>query len=207
MPRLRNRKHELAAQALAEGKSRAEAMVAAGYPPHRGNQNRLAQHSDVVARVEEIRKCSDQIVDLRKIDRGRLLIELARIACADPPLRAAIAAHGPDALHPEQPVLLVTIRLNGVLAKPIEMRLPDDRGVLAALMRYDNAPDRPTKMDFSPAIPPDFDVLEQALRKLIADRELHSRELTPGDPGWPAGWIRPEEPTIRDAPLFEPVAD
>jgi hypothetical protein len=35
----------------------------------------------------------------------------------------------------------------------------------------------------------------------------HSRELTPGDPGWAVGWIRPEEPTMRDAPLFEPVAD
>jgi hypothetical protein len=172
MPRLRNRKHELAARALAEGKSRPEAMIAAGYPPHRGNQNRLAQHPDVVARVEEIRKYSDQIVDLRKIDRGRLLIELARIACADPPLRAAIASDGPQALHSEQPVLLVTIRLDGVLAKPIEMRLLEDRGALTALMRYDNAPDRTPIVDFSPAIPADFDVLEVELRRLLADREL-----------------------------------
>jgi hypothetical protein len=189
MPRLRNRKHELAAQALAEGKSRADAMVAAGYPPHRGNQNRLAQHPDVVARVEEIRKYSDQIVDLRKIDRGRLLIELARIACADAPLRAAIAAEGPEALNADQPVLLVTIRLDGVLAKPIETRLLDDRGALSALMRYDNAPDRSSSVDFSPTIPADFAVLEQALRKLLADRELqpsrnnshhHVQEAGPG---------------------------
>ena len=173
MVRHRNPRHELFAQALANGKSRGEAMIAAGYSPHRGNQNRLAQLPDVIARVEEIRKYSDQIVDLRKIDRGRLLIELARIACADAPVRAAIAAHGPEALDPDQPVLLVTIRLDGVIAKPIEMRLLDDRGLLASLMRYDSAPDRLSKTDLSPAIPPDCDVLEQALRKLLADRELY----------------------------------
>jgi hypothetical protein len=176
MSRHRNYRHELFAQALAAGKSRPEAMVAAGYTPHRGNQNRLAQLPDVVARVEEIRKHSEEIVDLRKIDRGRLLIELARIACADPPLRAVIASEGPEALHPGQPVLLVTVRLDGALAKPIEMRLLDDRGVLTALMRYGNAPDRAPEIDFSPAIPADFDILEQALRELLADREpLSSR--------------------------------
>lgn len=164
MGRHRNHRHELFAQALAEGKSRAEAMIAAGYKPHRGNQNRLAQLPDVVARVDEIRRYVDQIVDLRKIDRGRLLIELARIACADAPLRAAIAEHGPDA------------RLDGVLAKHIEMRLLDDRGALAALMRYGNAPDRPANMDLSPAIPTDFVAVEQALRKLLADRDLHTSQ-------------------------------
>jgi phage terminase small subunit len=172
MSRHRNYRHERFAQALAEGKSRAEAMIVAGYKSHRGNQNRLAQLPDVVARVEEIRKHSDEIVDLRKIDRGRLLIELARIACADAPLRAAIAQAGPEALQPDQPVLLVTIRLDGVFAKPIEMRLLDDRGALTALMRYQNAPDRTPIVDFSPAIPADFDVLELALRRLLAAREL-----------------------------------
>jgi hypothetical protein len=173
MGRLRNHRHELFAQALADGKSRGEAMIAAGYPSHRGNKNRLAQFPDVVARVDEIRKSSDEIVDLRKIERGRLLIELARIAFANAPLRAAIAHHGPDALIPDQPVLLVTIRLDGVLAKPIEMRLLDDHGALTALMRYGNAPDRSPSVDFSPAIPPDFNVLEHALRKLLTDREPH----------------------------------
>jgi hypothetical protein len=69
-------------------------------------------------------------------------------------------------------VLLVTIRLEGVLAKPIEMRLLDDRGALTALMRYGIEPDRSPIVDFSPAIPPDFEVLEQTLRELLADREL-----------------------------------
>lgn len=172
MGRLRNRRHELFAHALAEGKSRGEAMVAAGYTPHRGNQNRMAQLPDVMARVEEIRKYSDQIVDLRKLDRGRLLIELARVACADPPLRAAIAANGADALDPNQPVLMVNIRLDGVLAKPIEMRLLDDRGAITALMRYDQAPERSPVVDFSPTMPADFERLERALRKLLEEREL-----------------------------------
>jgi hypothetical protein len=35
----------------------------------------------------------------------------------------------------------------------------------------------------------------------------HAKELTPADAGWPAGWIMPEEPTMYDQPLFEPVAD
>jgi len=173
MGRLRDQRHELFAQALADGKSRGEAMIAAGYPSHRGNKNRLAQFPDVIARVDEIRKCRDQIVDLRKLDRGRLLIELARIAFANAPLRSAITHHGPDAVNPDQPVLLVTIRLDGVLAKPIEMRLLDDRGALTSLMRYDNPPDGSPSVDFSPAIPADFSALENALRELLAGRELN----------------------------------
>jgi hypothetical protein len=173
MSRHRNHRHELFAQALAAGKSRPEAMIAAGYTPHRGNQNRLAQLPDVVTRIEEIRKYSEEIIDLRKIDRPRLLIELARIACADTPLRAAIAQAGPEALGGAiPPVLLVDIRLDGVLARHIEMRLLDERGALSALLRYDNAP-RPAQTDFSPAIPPDFNALENALRGLLADRELN----------------------------------
>src|ERR1700733_15289666 len=171
MSRHRNHRHELFAQALAAGKSRPEAMIAAGYTPHRGNQNRMAQLPDVVARVKEIQRYADQIVDLRKIDLGRLLIELARIACADVPVRAGIAANGPDAFKPDQPVLLVTIRLDGVLAKPIEMRLLDDRGELTALMRYGDATDRSPKIDFGPPPPPDFGVLEQRRRGLPAARE------------------------------------
>ncbi|MEH2485864.1 hypothetical protein [Bradyrhizobium sp. AZCC 2230] len=171
MTRLRNRRHELFAQAIAEGKSRGDAMAAAGYPWHRGNQNRLAQSPDVIARVEELRKASDHIVDLRKLDRGRILIELARIACADPPLRAAIATNGPDALLAAQPVLLVDIRLEGVLAKHIEMRLLDDRGALSALLQYDGEHESPSNLDLSQSIPADFAALERVLRAVLRNRE------------------------------------
>jgi hypothetical protein len=171
MGRLRNAQHELVARALADGKSRTEAMLAAGYTWHRGNQNRLAQLPEVIARVDELRKYNEQIVDLRKLDRASLLIELARIACADPPLRAAIAAEGPQALAPDQPVLLVDIRLDGVLAKHIEMRLLDDRGALTALLRYDDAPnDRPAPSDFNRRVPADHAAIEPVLRALLAGR-------------------------------------
>jgi hypothetical protein len=80
-------------------------------------------------------------------------------------LRAAIASVGPEALDPEKPGLLVTIRLDGVLATPI------DRGALMALMGYANAPDRSPGVDFSPSIRPDFVVVEQAPRSLLADGE------------------------------------
>jgi hypothetical protein len=59
----------------------------------------------VLAGVRPASAGNEQIMDLRKLDRASLLIELARIACADAPLRASIAAEGPEALHPDQPVL------------------------------------------------------------------------------------------------------
>jgi hypothetical protein len=170
MGRLRNHQHELVAHALADGKSRSEAMIGAGYTWHRGNQNRLAQLPEVIARVEELRRYNEQIVDLRKLDRAAILIELARIACADLPLRAAIAAEGPQALAPDQPVLLVDIRLDGVLAEHIEMRLLDDRGALTALLRYDNAPGHLPPSDFNKRAPADYAAIEPMLRALLAGR-------------------------------------
>jgi hypothetical protein len=170
MGRLRNNQHELVAQALADGKSRSEAMLAAGYTWHRGNQNRLAQLPDVIARVEELRKYNDQIVNLSKLDRASLLIELARIACADAPLRAAVQRMGPEVLAPDQPVLLVDIRLDGVLAKHIEMRLLDDRRLLTSLLRFDNEPGRIPPSDFNKRSPADHAAIEPVLRALLAGR-------------------------------------
>lgn len=54
-------------RARAINQSRAEAMVSAGYSYHRGNQNRLAQAPDVIARIEEIKRAADEVVDLRKL--------------------------------------------------------------------------------------------------------------------------------------------
>jgi hypothetical protein len=36
-----------------------------------------------------------------------------------------------------------------------------------------------------------------------------SKELTPADAGWPAGWVMPDEhePTMRDEPLFEEIKE
>jgi hypothetical protein len=86
------------------------------------------------------------------------------------PLRAAIAAEGPQALAPDQPVLLVDIRLDGVLAKHIEMRLLDDRGAMTALLRHDNAPDRQAPSDFNKRAPGDHATIEPVLWALLAGR-------------------------------------
>ena len=119
-----------------------------------------------------VESASDHIVDIRKLDRGRILIELARIACAEPPLRSAVTARGAEALRPEHSVIHVDIRLEGVLAKHIEMRLLDDRGVISALLRYDTGTDCASSSIFNPSIPPDFAFLERALRELLSNREL-----------------------------------
>jgi hypothetical protein len=32
-----------------------------------------------------------------------------------------------------------------------------------------------------------------------------AKELAPDHAGWPVGWFMPDEPTMRDEPLYEPV--
>jgi hypothetical protein len=54
----------------------------------------------------------------------------------------------------------------------------DDRGLLTALLRYDNAPnDRPTPSEFNKRAPADHAAIEPVLRVLLANRELHQRRL------------------------------
>jgi len=185
MGRLRNYRHELAAQALAEGKSRAEAFAAAGYPADRGNHNRLAQRPDVIDRITEVRKGLNPIVDIRKLDRGRILTELARIAFADLPMRTLIAEVGPEGVRPDQAVLKVEISLDGAFAKRLEMRLLDDRGAITSLLHYDDAHERPP-LDFSPSVQDDAASLEQVLRALLRNREASnpSTENSHGRPDW-----------------------
>jgi hypothetical protein len=99
------------------------------------------------------------------VDRGRLLIELARIGCADPSsCRHCISGTG--GLRSRKTWAAGHHSPGRVLAKPI------DRGALMALMGYANAPDRSPGVDFSPSIRPDFVVVEQAPRSLLADGEL-----------------------------------
>lgn len=54
MPVLRNPRHERFAQELAQGKSSADAYVAAGYKENRHNAHRLSTIENIRARVEEI---------------------------------------------------------------------------------------------------------------------------------------------------------
>jgi hypothetical protein len=34
----------------------------------------------------------------------------------------------------------------------------------------------------------------------------HSKEVSPADKEWPAGWIMPDEPMMRDEPLYEEIS-
>jgi hypothetical protein len=63
----------------------------------------------------------------------------------------------------------VMIRFDGVLAKPLELRLLDDRSAMTALMRYDNAPNRPLGVDLAFRLTWMF--LSELLRRLLADRD------------------------------------
>jgi len=56
MPVLSNPCHELFAQALAKGKTQAEAYVAAGYKPSEPNASRLTRNDKVLARLAELQE-------------------------------------------------------------------------------------------------------------------------------------------------------
>lgn len=53
---LKNGKHELFAQALAQGKTADESYAEAGFNPHRGNASRLSSNESIQARVAELRE-------------------------------------------------------------------------------------------------------------------------------------------------------
>lgn len=54
MPELQNRRHELFAQALVEGKTAAQAYEAVGYTPNRCNASRLKTNENIERRIEEL---------------------------------------------------------------------------------------------------------------------------------------------------------
>ncbi|WP_292223889.1 terminase small subunit [Brevundimonas sp.] len=56
MPALSNPKHERFAQALAKGKSQAEAYADAGYKPSEPNASRLTSNDKVQARLSELQE-------------------------------------------------------------------------------------------------------------------------------------------------------
>lgn len=95
MPVLSNTKHELFAQALAKGKSQADAYAAAGYKPSEPHASRLASSGKVQARVAELAgKGAERAI----VDIGRTLAEMARIGFSD--LRKAF--DGNRLLHPSE---------------------------------------------------------------------------------------------------------
>ena len=81
MPFLKNPKHELFAQARAQGSSADEAYVSAGYKPHRGNAARLSANESVQARVAEFQKAA---AEKAGASVEGVLMRLWAIAIADP---------------------------------------------------------------------------------------------------------------------------
>lgn len=55
MSELQNRRHELFAQGLVEGKSADQAYADAGYTPNRCNASRLKSNENIALRVAELR--------------------------------------------------------------------------------------------------------------------------------------------------------
>ncbi len=71
MPMLQNPRHEAFAQALAKGKTRAEAYVEVGYKPSEPHASRLASNGKVTARVAELlgRAADRAVVSIETIAR------------------------------------------------------------------------------------------------------------------------------------------
>src|SRR5262245_52445518 len=89
MPILRNARHEAFAQALAGGKTAAQAYVLAGYKPNDGNAARLRANDRVTARVAEILGKAAARVEVSISD---IMEELRRIGFSD--IRRAVKWHG-----------------------------------------------------------------------------------------------------------------
>lgn len=86
MPVLSNAKHELFAQALAQGKTADQAYQDAGYKPSRPHASRLATNGNIVARIAEILAKG---AERAEITQERVLRELGKIGFAD--IRKAVA--------------------------------------------------------------------------------------------------------------------
>jgi hypothetical protein len=98
MAPLRNPKHEAFAQAAAvPGVKLVDAYAAAGYVPRRGNPGRLARHSQVAARIAELRADVDP-ADLANLERiHEKMLEVAWRVRAAAGNRDAAARCGNDA--------------------------------------------------------------------------------------------------------------
>lgn len=89
MPVLKNTRHELFAQELAQGKTATEAHVVAGYKGDRGNASALAARPDIQARVQQITTAA---AEKAGVSVERVIAELAKIGFAD--IRKAVEWQG-----------------------------------------------------------------------------------------------------------------
>jgi phage terminase small subunit len=92
MPILPNPRHESFAQALAKGKSAAEAYVAAGYKDNRSAASRLSTNVNVAARVAELQGKAAERAILTVEDIARQLDEDRTFARENGAAAAAVSA-------------------------------------------------------------------------------------------------------------------
>lgn len=92
MPALKNHKHEWFAQALAKGKSQAEAYSDAGYTPSEPNASRLTRNDKVQARIVEIQERSIVRTEITLAALIQEAGEIQEAAKADKQYSAATAA-------------------------------------------------------------------------------------------------------------------
>lgn len=91
MPVLANPKHEMFAQARAQGKSADEAYQCAGFKAHRGNAHRLSTNESIKRRVQEIVGRVSDKAEWAAADRLRSLKEIHDAQVEKDP-RVSIAA-------------------------------------------------------------------------------------------------------------------
>ena len=92
MPALKNHKHEWFAQALAKGKSQAEAYSDAGYTPSEPNASRLTRNDKVQKRVSEIQERSIVRTEITLASLIQEAGDIQEAAKADKQYSAATAA-------------------------------------------------------------------------------------------------------------------
>jgi len=92
MPALENPKHERFAQAIAKGKSQAEAYESAGYAPSEPHASRLASNGKVQARVAELQDIGSLRAEVTIASLIQEAAEIQAAAKADKQYAAATSA-------------------------------------------------------------------------------------------------------------------
>lgn len=133
---LRNPKHELFAQAIAEGLSADAAYARAGYRPHRSNPTRLSGNERIRARVEHILAAG---ADRAEVTVERIVTELARIAFSD--IGASVESWGPAGVKLRDSATL-SDHQRAAIAEVSESRLRGERTVRVKMHGKIDALDR-----------------------------------------------------------------
>jgi phage terminase small subunit len=114
VPILKNERHELFAQKLAEGKSATEAYQLAGFKPSRKNASRLRANEDIVARVQKLQETAARSTEVSIQSLIRELDDAIKVAKAKGQAQAMVSAAGMKA------------KLAGLMVEKQELRVSGD---------------------------------------------------------------------------------